>query len=299
MRRARKPIQEALVFSRRGGKRKGAGRKPKGPKPGVPHVRRPSFSASTPIHVTVRVAKGVPNLRSRKAMRVLTKSIHIAHERLGMRLTQFSIQTNHIHLIVEAENRHALSRGMKGFSVRIARHLNIAFGRKGKVFDDRYHAHILRTPTEVRNAIRYVKENSRIHAQRRGEIWRQAIDRFAGGPCKKSFLPACRSLVAEPRSFLLRVAWNLPYLRRSSPPPAPPPLIHSTSTARPADDERMPAHWIVREPACTYAAEHLQRRAFSTNARLIRPIFGKSPLTPSISIKTLWMQRAPVFRYAA
>lgn len=210
------------VVSRRGGRRPGAGRKPNGPRAGMPHERREQFSSSTPIHVTVRVDAGVPNLRSRKAMRVLTTSIRLAQQRLGMRLTQYSIQRNHIHLIVEAKDRHALARAMKGFSVRIARRLNLAFGRRGRVFADRYHAHILRSPREVRNAVRYVMNNSRIHAERRGEPWDHAIDPFAGGPCPQRFYQACRSLVVEPRSAILRRAWRLPWLR---PPAEPPPLL--------------------------------------------------------------------------
>lgn len=241
------PMQQPLVFSRRGGKRKGAGRKPKGKKAGVPHVRRAAFSSSTPLHVTVRVAKGVPNLRSRKALRVLRTSFRIARERLGMRLTQYSIQANHIHLIVEADDREALARAMKGFSVRIARRLNHAFGRRGSVFDDRYHAHVLRTPDEVRNAIRYVWNNSRIHAERRGERWRHDIDRYAGGPCPRSFFEACRELIAEPRSFLLRQAWKLQWIRRTAPRLPPPPLLHLAAAASLSDEERMPAHWLVRE----------------------------------------------------
>jgi len=218
MGKAGKARQEMLVFSRRGGRRKGAGRKPKGDRPGVPHVRRESFPRGTPIHVTVRVLKGVPNLRSRKARRVVFQAFAAARERLGMRLTQYSIQANHIHLIVEAADRLALSRATKGLCVRIAKRLNRATGRKGAVFADRYHAHILRTPREVRNAVRYVMENSRIHAERRGETWCREIDPFAGGPCPRRFLDACRALVAEPRSFILRKVWGLPWLRRSVAP---------------------------------------------------------------------------------
>lgn len=119
---------------------------------------------------------------------------------------------------------------MKGFSVRIARRLNLAYGRRGKVFDDRFHAHILRSPREVWNAIRYVQNNSRIHAERRGESWRHAVDRFAGGPCPKSFMARCRALIVEPRSFILRLAWNLPWLRRATGPPPAPPLLGTRAT---------------------------------------------------------------------
>lgn len=42
-------------------------------------------------------------------------------------------------------------------------------GRHGPVLSDRYDAHVLRTPAEVRNAVRYVVGNYASHARRRGE----------------------------------------------------------------------------------------------------------------------------------
>src|SRR5690606_23449685 len=128
---------------------------------------------------------------------------------------------------------------MKGFSVRIAKRLNRAYGRRGQVFSDRFHAHVLRTPREVRHAVRYVMENSRIHAARRGERWSLAVDPFAGGPCPKRFLAACRELVAEPRTFMLRRAWQLPWIRRSKHP----------TTAHPDTVLSLPPlPFVVREP---------------------------------------------------
>jgi REP element-mobilizing transposase RayT len=212
-------------------------------------VKRESFPRGTPIHVTVRVRKGVPNLRSRKAVRVVSKCFEAACERLGMRLTQYSIQANHIHLIVEAADRLALSRAMKGLCVRIAKRLNRATGRKGSVFADRYHAHILRTPREVRNAVRYVMENSRIHAERRGETWFRKIDPYAGGPCPNRFLDACRKLVVEPRSFILRKVWGLPWLSRSAAPPPAQLRICEPSPYRAVLDFPLP---ILRESPIRY-----------------------------------------------
>lgn len=208
--------QGELKLSRQQKRRKRRARARKGR---VPHVRREGFSSACPIHVTVRVRDGVPNLRSRLAMREIRGAFSVARERLGMRITQYSVQANHIHLVVEATDRCALSRAMKGLCVRIARRLNRATKRKGQVFADRYHAHILRTPTEVRNAIRYVMNNSLIHARRAGRPWDFSIDPFAGGPCAKRFFQTCRSLIIEPRTFLLRVAWNLPWQRSDDEPP--------------------------------------------------------------------------------
>ncbi|MEW6073566.1 MAG: peptide MFS transporter [Planctomycetota bacterium] len=84
-------------------------------------------------------------------------------ERFGFRLIHYSVLANHLHLIGEAQNRRALSRGMQGLAVRIAKGLNRHWGRRGKVFADRYHDHILRTPREVRSALAYVLRNAARH----------------------------------------------------------------------------------------------------------------------------------------
>jgi REP element-mobilizing transposase RayT len=90
------------------------------------------------------------------------------HNKFGMRLIEFSVQADHIHLVVEAEDKKALTRGMQGLTIRLARAINRVLGRKGAVFAERYHARILKTPTEVRNAVEYVRNNYRRHCERSG-----------------------------------------------------------------------------------------------------------------------------------
>ena len=167
---ARGAAQLALTLPTWGGARKGAGRKPKGAKAGMPHLRRPALAARFPVHVTVRVRPHVWNLRSRRSFAVIGKALWAMAERFGMRLCEFSVQGNHVHLVVEAADRVALARGMKGLGVRLARGLNRLMGRAGAVLADRYHAHILRTPSEVRHAVPCVRENQRKHAALRGAV---------------------------------------------------------------------------------------------------------------------------------
>ena len=81
------------------------------------------------------------------------KKLRASSERQGFRLAHFSIQRDHLHMIVEAEDRRALTAGMKGLLVRVARALNQSWRRTGKVFK-RFHEHLLRGPREVRNALR-------------------------------------------------------------------------------------------------------------------------------------------------
>jgi REP element-mobilizing transposase RayT len=93
--------------------------------------------------------------------RVLAK-IHAARHRF-LRIVQWSVQSNHVHLLIEANDRGRLTQGMKGLAVRIAKGLNDLLGMRGTIWADRYHAHALKTPREVRNAIVYVIRNRAKH----------------------------------------------------------------------------------------------------------------------------------------
>jgi len=83
--------------------------------------------------------------------------------REDFRVVHFSVMSNHIHLICEAHGNKALALGMRGIGGRVAKKVNKVLGRKGRVIADRYHAHVLHTRAEVRNAVRYVLRNAERH----------------------------------------------------------------------------------------------------------------------------------------
>ncbi|WP_373046378.1 transposase [Vulgatibacter sp.] len=181
-RRSRKKGQQDLPLKKRfthGGEREGAGRKRVAPRPQVKHRRRPVLGEDHPVLVTWRVLDHVWSMQSKRSFRVLLRAFRPAVARFGARITHFSVQGNHLHLIVEANGTQALSSAMQGLGVRIARGLNRLMGRAGKVFADRFHAHALGSPTEARNAIDYVLGNTRIHAERQGRTVARYVDRFA------------------------------------------------------------------------------------------------------------------------
>ena len=155
-----------------------------------------------PLHVTLRVAPHVYNLRSRRSFRVIAAALRVAGDRFDVRVTQFSVQGNHIHLLVEAPDRRALGRGIQGLSIRIARGLNRMMGRTGRVFDDRYHARVLCTPTEVRRAMHYVLENARKHGAQRGETYAlDYVDPYSSAGVPDLGLPTAQT-------WLLRAGWK-------------------------------------------------------------------------------------------
>jgi REP element-mobilizing transposase RayT len=166
--------------------------------------------------VTLKVREGIPSLRTVQLVRELEQSFAAGCEREEFRLVHYSIQGNHVHLIVEANNEDALGRGMKALGSRLARAVNRIFRRSGPVLADRYHVRMLETPREVRNALAYVLLNARRHAAAAGRALSRAFaidpassgrwfDGWNGGVGKHSpeWIP-----VALPRSWLLGVGWK-------------------------------------------------------------------------------------------
>ena len=129
--------QLPLDLPARGGKRKGAGRPPNGEKAGVSHLRREQFPARHPVHVTLRTLPGVGFLRGHRRHRAIKEAIREAQERFGLRVIHYSIQGNHLHLIVEAPDARQLARGIQGLAIRVAKALNRIADRVGRVFADR------------------------------------------------------------------------------------------------------------------------------------------------------------------
>jgi len=168
------------------------------------------------VHVSLSVEKDLPSLRSPKLYRIVEACLAAAKERFGFRLVHFAVQKHHLHLIVEAKDAEALARAIKGLCVRIARRLNAALSRKGRVFSDRYFAHTLKTPREVWTAVRYVLLNSRRHGAQRHQGW----DPDWVDPCSSGrWFDGWRQLrpppppgkpppVADAHSWLLRVGWR-------------------------------------------------------------------------------------------
>ncbi|MFN7669924.1 MAG: transposase, partial [Planctomycetota bacterium] len=134
----------------------GAGRKPNGAAPLMARTTRPAHAAYHPALVTVKLRQHLPRLRNRKERAALLTHFARGKDRFGFRLLHFAILNDHLHFVVEAKDRTALSRGLQGLLIRLARGLNKLWGRKGKVFADRYHDRALKSPREVRNALVYV-----------------------------------------------------------------------------------------------------------------------------------------------
>src|SRR5437879_742472 len=204
---ARVPMQLELRPRAWGGRRAGAGRKPSGRKVGVPHRTRAPHQPRHPAHVTLRAQRVLPSLRGDRLFRALCRGL-VLGSRGGLRILQFSVQRDHLHLIIEAEDGRALSRGIQGLAIRVAKAINRILGRRGRVWGDRYHARALATPREVRHALVYVLQNWRKHLPGvRGLDPRSSARWFTGWRSSTS-VPAGWSPVAAPLTWLARAGWR-------------------------------------------------------------------------------------------
>jgi REP element-mobilizing transposase RayT len=130
------------------------------------------------VHVTLRARLGP--LRSQFLFPTVRLAIARANRRDSrtFRVVQYSVQHDHLHLLVEASSKQALSAGMRSVAIRVARYVNDLLGRRGRFWADRWHGHALRSPREVRNVLAYVLANFRKHAQR---VLPAGIDPYSSG----------------------------------------------------------------------------------------------------------------------
>lgn len=159
--------------------------------------------------VTLKIRAGVANLRARARCRVVLRALQRAKERFGVRLVEFTVQHDHVHIVAEAKDAASLARAMKGLSVRLARQLNRSLERSGAVFADRYHHRALRTPRQVRNALAYVLCNARKH--RVAPIESGWLDPLSTAMSFDGWRRAATNderVTPAPRTWLLRVGWR-------------------------------------------------------------------------------------------
>jgi REP element-mobilizing transposase RayT len=199
------PEQLELPIRTHGGKRKHAGRRP-GHR--VSHETRPKITATKPLHVTLRAAQGVPNLRRwhpAAAIRAALKRFAAAPT--WIRVIEFSIQRDHIHLIVESDGRASLTRGMRSLTIRLAKAVNKRLDRRGRVFGDRYHAESLGSPLQVKRALVYVLHNHKKHG------YTTHVDKLSSAPwfdfAERSASRTDPPPTNEPTLWLLTIGWRM------------------------------------------------------------------------------------------
>jgi REP element-mobilizing transposase RayT len=224
---------------RRARKGKKLGRPRKNPaRAGSPHKARPEHKKRFPVHAVLSVAPAVGSLRKRFMYRALREAtIAVALRELAyddvkgaFRIVHISIQRTHVHLIVEADNKLALSRGMQSFQISAAKHINREYSvkaklterRRGNVFVDRFHQEVIKTPRQARRSLAYVLNNWRKHREDRLEFakswpidpfssaisfdgWKEREDAVVRWNRRETYDPL---VVYLPKTWLLQQGWQ-------------------------------------------------------------------------------------------
>lgn len=215
-----------------GGYRPGSGRRPKGDVSGVSHHSRRAITASHPVQVVMNTKPELGSLRKKQVHGAIRESLYqslhrgpaqgsqrgpvTSHDASAFRICHYSVQTHSIRFIIEARDREALSRGMQGLNVRIAKALNRLWSRNGSVFSDRYDVKILETGEEVRDSLRFVLNGARTDARAARKLAGKLdpyssasyFDGWYGQVSNGADRNGGLRPVAEPRTALLKRAWR-------------------------------------------------------------------------------------------
>jgi len=153
---------------------------------------------------------GLPDLRRPREFVAIRRAFVACGMKPRFRIVHFAVLPNHLHLLVEAADREALSRGMQAFGLSLWRRLNALWGRRGPILADPYHARELRSPSETRHALCYVLHNGRRHG-----LTVSGWDVFSSAAELRSWNGYVTALngphpgagVIAPRTWLLRIGW--------------------------------------------------------------------------------------------
>jgi len=209
--------ENGTILRRKDGRpRHKPGRKKSGKPRGGPHRKRPELDARHPVHVVLR-AKRRLSWREGRTYGVLRRVLRFYLGNPDFRICHISIQKNHLHMIVEATRKQALSRGMQSFAIRAARAINREWGSCDEVFVERYHASQITTARYARHALAYVLNNWRRHREdfANGREIAAHLDPYSSGVSFDGWTmtfaahPDYNPLpVSVPETWLLRHGWR-------------------------------------------------------------------------------------------
>ena len=137
------------------------------------------------MHITVKARKGLPSFRSQRIhnmmLEVLRNQIYVLRKYAGaFKVAHFSIQTNHIHIMIEADDTKTLRSGVSGLVIAFARQLAKLLGRKKcKVWAERFHSRELHAPRDVRNVLSYIFQSFKHHETTHGSGMRSRPHRYS------------------------------------------------------------------------------------------------------------------------
>ncbi|AKU98289.1 hypothetical protein AKJ09_04953 [Labilithrix luteola] len=169
------------------------------------HGTRPELDKNHPVHIVLRAKSGIPGFRQQRIFEAIRKRIEKA-TRDGFQVIHFSVQENHVHLIVEAMDRKLLWRGVQHLASRLAWAVNKILRRHGSLWRDRYTRRDLTNLRQVRNALVYVLMNVRKHTAGEKNRFLASIelDRYSSAAWFEGWDPRAGPMLMELWEMLIR-----------------------------------------------------------------------------------------------
>ena len=129
---------------------------------GIRHIKRPKISRLTTLHLTIKVRSNKADIKSKKILKALHHAIKRARLK-KLRVIHYTLEFNHLHLLIECESHKTLHQGMQAFGISLSKAINRIKKLKGTVYKHRYHLKKLATRRELKNALHYIFNNGKKH----------------------------------------------------------------------------------------------------------------------------------------
>lgn len=135
---------------------------------GIRHIAREIIKKSTSLHLTIKVRENKADIKNKQVLKILHYAIRRSRIK-GLRIIHYTLEYNHIHLLVEAADKQTVHQGMQSFGITFAKKINAIKRLKGTVYKHRYHLRKINSPRELKNVLYYIFNNG-IHHKRTSTV---------------------------------------------------------------------------------------------------------------------------------
>lgn len=136
---------------------------------GIRHVRRLRLKKASSLHLTIKVRENKADIQSKRILKALHHAIKRARLK-GLKVVHYTLEYNHLHLLVESVDNKTLHKGMQSFGITIAKAINKIKRTKGSVYKNRYHLKLISSPRQLRNVLHYIFNNGVKHKRTSSKI---------------------------------------------------------------------------------------------------------------------------------
>ncbi|MBC7430062.1 MAG: transposase [Bacteriovorax sp.] len=161
MKKTRKDTQLSLTNFKRAGR-------PAINDRGIRHIRRDRITKPTSMHLTIKVREYKADIKSKRILRALHHAIIRARLK-KLKVIHYTLEYNHVHLLVEASDHKVMHRGMQALGISLSKSINKIKCLKGTVYKHRYHLKRLTSTQQLKNVLHYIFNNG-IHHKRTSSI---------------------------------------------------------------------------------------------------------------------------------